>query len=60
MSGDIIPAPLSVSGGAVNAALIGRAFRDSLLFPEQWRDMGDAARLFQYFKQLWHTVGYFG
>lgn len=47
-------------GGAVNAALIGRASRDSLLFPEQWRDMGDAARLFQYFKQLWHTVGYFG
>lgn len=46
--------------GIVNAALIGQASRDSVRTPERWKDMGDASLLFQRFKQLWHTVGYFG
>ncbi len=46
--------------GVIHAALIGQASRDSVLHPEAWQDIGNEAELFQYFKQLWHTVGYFG
>lgn len=46
--------------GIINAALIGAASRDSMLHPENWSDSGSEAELFRYFKQLWHTVGYFG
>ena len=46
--------------GIINADLIGQASRDSVLRPDVWRDMGDEPWLFQYLKQLWHTVGYFG
>ena len=46
--------------GVINAELIGQASRDSVLHPEAWNDMGSEPELFQYLKQLWHTVGYFG
>lgn len=46
--------------GFINAELIGQASRDSYLHPEMWADMGSEPELFQYLKQLWHTVGYFG
>ena len=46
--------------GFINAELIGQASRDSYLHPEVWEDIGSEPHLFQYMKQLWHTVGYFG
>lgn len=46
--------------GFINAELIGQASRDSFLHPEVWGDIGSELELFQYLKQLWHTVGYFG
>ena len=46
--------------GFINAELIGQASRDSYLRPEAWDDMGSEFHIFQYLKQLWHTVGYFG
>ena len=46
--------------GFINAKLIGQASRDSFLHPDVWGDMGSEPELFQYLKQLWHTVGYFG
>jgi len=51
---------LGKNQGIINAALIGEASRDSLIHPEAWQDIGDESELFQYFKQLWHTVAYFG
>jgi len=48
------------SSGIINAALIGEASRDSLMHYEMWKEFGTDAELFQYFKQLWHTVAYFG
>ena len=44
----------------VTAALIGEASRDSLTNYEKWKDVGSVEELFGYFKQLWHTVAYFG
>ena len=46
--------------GFINAELIGQASRDSCIHPEAWKDIGSEPELFQYLKQLWHTVGYFG
>lgn len=46
--------------GIINAALIGTASRASILNPYEWNDIGNEKKLFQYFKQLWHTVAYFG
>ena len=46
--------------GIINAALIGEASRDSIVHPEAWKALGNETELFQYFKQLWHTVAYFG
>ena len=46
--------------GFINAELIGRASRDCSLHPEAWEDIGSEPELFQYLKQLWHMVGYFG
>jgi hypothetical protein len=46
--------------GFINARLIGDASRDSMLRPQAWYEIGTEPELFQYFKQLWHTVGYFG
>lgn len=46
--------------GIIHAALIGQASRDSLLNPEAWKDIGNEVELFQYIKQLWHTIAYFG
>jgi hypothetical protein len=46
--------------GIMNAALLGEASRESELNPEKWNDMGNKFEVFQYIKQLWHTIGYFG
>ncbi len=46
--------------GIINAALVGDASRNSLQSPSEWQDLGDEAALFQSFKQLWHTLAYFG
>lgn len=51
---------LAGGGGYVNAARIGAASRESVDFPERWRDLGDEPALFQFFKQLWHTTAFFG
>jgi hypothetical protein len=46
--------------GIMNAALLGKASRESELHPEKWADIGNRFEVFQYIKQLWHTIGYFG
>jgi hypothetical protein len=46
--------------GIINAALLGEASRESELNPEKWNDAGNKREVFQYIKQLWHTIGYFG
>ena len=46
--------------GIIDARLIGLASRDSILHPTNWGDIGNDTEVFQYLKQLWHTVGYFG
>ncbi len=46
--------------GIINSFLIGQASRDIELHPEKWVDLGNESQLFQYIKQIWHTVGYFG
>ena len=46
--------------GIINAELIGQASRDSAHRTDIWEDIGSELELFQYLKQLWHTVGYFG
>jgi hypothetical protein len=46
--------------GIMNAALLGKASRESELNPEKWKDIGSKFEVFQYIKQLWHTIGYFG
>jgi hypothetical protein len=51
---------LAGGGGYVNAARIGAASRNSVDFPERWRDLGDEPALFQFFKQLWHTTAFYG
>ncbi len=43
--------------GVINAYLIGEASRYD---KSGWIDIGSKAELFQYLKQLWHTVAYFG
>lgn len=51
---------LGCSQGFIHASLIGQASRDSTLKSGNWNDIGNESELFQYLKQLWHTVGYFG
>lgn len=46
--------------GMLQAERIGRASRDSREAPERWKEFGAEPELFQYFKQLWHIVAYFG
>ncbi|MGO4987036.1 DUF3626 domain-containing protein [Gallicola sp. Sow4_E12] len=46
--------------GVMNAALLGKAPQDSEHNPEKWNDIGSQSEVFQYIKQLWHTIGYFG
>ena len=46
--------------GIMNASLLGKASRDSELYPEKWKDIGSESEVFQYIKQLWHTICYFG
>lgn len=48
------------NSGVINAALIGDASRNSVSHPQLWEDIGTEDELFMYFKQLWHTVAYFG
>lgn len=44
----------------INAMLLGEASQDSVLNVQRWSDLGSADEVFQYFKQMWHYVGYFG
>ncbi len=46
------------SGGLMNARLIGLGSCDSIRNPAAWSGLGTEPELFQYFKQLWHTVAY--
>jgi len=46
--------------GVINSYLIGRASRDSIINPDKWHDIGNEDEVFQYFKQLWHTIAFFG
>ena len=46
--------------GALNAALIGLASRDSVINPQDWLDLGVEYDLYQNFKYLWHYVAHFG
>jgi len=48
------------SQGVINAAIIGMASQDSSTNPLAWNDIGNESEIFQYIKQLWHTVAYFG
>jgi hypothetical protein len=55
-----IESHLQLSDGLINAEIIGRASRFTSLHPDAWSDIGNEQELFQYLKQLWHTVAYFG
>jgi len=44
----------------INAEIIGRASRDSMLSPDEWADLGNELEVFQYMKYLWRTVVYCG
>lgn len=44
------------NSGVLNARLIGLASCDSVQNPAAWSNSGSEPELFQYFKQLWHTV----
>jgi hypothetical protein len=44
----------------VTAALIGDAARFTAQNNGAWADLGNEYELFQFFKQLWHTVAYYG
>jgi len=46
--------------GIINASILGMASCDSLLNPEDWYEIGNENEIFQYIKQLWHTIAYFG
>ena len=46
--------------GWLNTVLIGLAAQDSVLHPENWRDIGSEFDLFQNFKKIWHYCAYFG
>jgi len=39
---------------------MGAASCSSLENPNIWMDLGNEDEIFQYFKQLWHTIAYFG
>ena len=44
----------------LDAERIGRAARNSQEYPERWIEFGTEETVFRLFKQLWHTVGFFG
>lgn len=46
--------------GFINARILGKASRDSAQNPLNWSELGTQSEVFQYIKQLWHTIGYFG
>lgn len=46
--------------GVMDAELLGRASRDIELNSTLWNDIGNKQELFQYIKQLWHTIACFG
>ncbi|MFA5479963.1 MAG: DUF3626 domain-containing protein [Candidatus Muiribacteriota bacterium] len=48
------------NNGILNAAILGEASRNSHNYPEKWMDIGNEEEVFQYIKQLWHTIGFFG
>ena len=55
-----IESHFQLSDGLINAEVIGRASRFTSQHPDAWSDIGNEQELFQYLKQLWHTVAYFG
>ena len=46
--------------GMLDAVIIGRASRDSVINPGDWSDIGTAFDLFQNFKKLWHYCAFWG
>lgn len=48
------------AGGLVTAYTLGLAAQDAVLHPDRWQDFGDAPMVYQYIKQLWHTMVWFG
>lgn len=46
--------------GTLNAKLLGDASRDSELNFANWEHIGSKDEVFQYLKQLWHTLGFLG
>lgn len=46
--------------GNINALLIGKASRASMVNSADWEEIGDKNQVFQYIKQLWHTTAYYG
>jgi len=46
--------------GVINALLIGEGSCSSINEYKQWKELGTDVELFTYFKQLWHTVAFFG
>lgn len=46
--------------GTVNAKLLWDASSDSELSFSDWENIGSKDQVFQYMKQLWHILGYFG
>ena len=46
--------------GIINALILGIASCDSIINPRDWVGIGSAHEIFQYIKQLWHTLVYFG
>lgn len=46
--------------GILHAYLLGKASRDCSQHLEHWHAFGDEAACFQLFKQLWHTLAFWG
>ena len=55
-----IASELGGNAAFIDAALIGKASQFTFLNPGVWSDIGSEHEIFQYLKQLWHTVAYFG
>ncbi len=55
-----ISALYGISHNTIDAYSIGKASCDSIKHYADWKAFGSEAECFQYMKQLWHMVGYFG
>ncbi|MGL5694087.1 MAG: hypothetical protein ACRCXA_08420 [Peptostreptococcaceae bacterium] len=51
---------LGYSQGVINASILGQASRYISANTDNWNDIGSEDELFNYIKQLWHTLAYFG